>query len=178
MLTHEKRLPLPKADARGRPPTIIVVFGATGDLMARKLVPALQHLFTSGSLPDQVAILGASRQTMDDQAFQAHVREALVRAASQGLPDETFLNLFHYVSGDFSLPEFYRTLNATLERIDMDWGVCTNKLFYLAVQPSVYGSIFQGLAGVRLNVPCSPATGWTRVLVEKPYGSTLDEAEN
>ena len=166
-----------RSDKHSRPPTILVVLGATGDLMARKLIPALEHLFASGNLPDRVSVVGASRQDMNDTAFRVHVREALQKTGGATYPDEPFLNLFHYLSGDFSSREFYRSLKAALDQIDADWGVCTNKLFYLAVPPNAYAPIFHGLAAVRLNEPCSPATGWTRILVEKPYGSTLQEAE-
>ncbi len=172
---HHQPASQPGSDQR--PPTILVVFGATGDLMARKLVPALYHMFASTNLPERVAILGTSRQAMNDSGFRVHVREALTTSGLKEVADEQFLNLFHYLPGDFTAPEFYQSLKTRLDAIDEQWGVCTNKLFYLAVPPNTYDSIFRGLAKVRLNIPCSPSTGWTRILVEKPYGSTLKEAE-
>lgn len=164
-------------DQAGLPPTIFVVFGATGDLMSRKLVPALHHMFAGGNLPGRIAVLGASRQNINDGAFRVRLHEALRKTSGAENPNQPFLDLFQYVSGDFSSRALYRSLKAKLDRMDTDWGVCTNKLFYLAVPPNAYASIFRGLAGVRLNEPCSPATGWARILVEKPYGSTLQEAE-
>ncbi|MBI3956415.1 MAG: glucose-6-phosphate dehydrogenase [Candidatus Kerfeldbacteria bacterium] len=155
----------------------MIVFGATGDLMKRKLIPALTHLFLSGNLPARIAVVGASRQVMNDRTFRSHVHEALRATSGKEIPNEKFLSMFQYVSGDFSTPGFYQTLKQKLDGLDAEWGVCTNKLLYLAVPPNAYGSIFRGLVKVRLNEPCSLATGWTRVLIEKPYGSTLAEAE-
>lgn len=166
------------ADSRGRPPTVFVVFGATGDLMARKLVPALHHIFTTDSLPERVAVIGVSRQQLTDQAFHNHVRMALEKHGGEAADVEPFLKLFSYQAGEFGNKGFYRSLQTKLEAIDITWGVCSNKLFYLAVPPDAYGSVFSGLASVGLNTPCSPTTGWTRILVEKPYGSTLKQAES
>ncbi|MBI2984188.1 MAG: decarboxylating 6-phosphogluconate dehydrogenase [Candidatus Kerfeldbacteria bacterium] len=145
--------------------------------MARKLIPALRHMFTSKSLPERVTVVSTSRLAMNDGAFRLHVREALLKSGNAQAVDEQFLNLFQYLPGDFSSPEFYQALKVKLDQVDIDWGVCTNKLFYFAVPPNAYAVLFQGLARVRLNEPCSSATGWTRILVEKPYGSTLPEAE-
>ncbi|MBI4426351.1 MAG: decarboxylating 6-phosphogluconate dehydrogenase [Candidatus Kerfeldbacteria bacterium] len=167
-----------KTDVQGRPPTILVILGATGDLMARKLVPALRHLFATGNLPERTAVLGASRQPLDVTAFRHRLRSSASKSAGGRPNDEAWLKLFDYLAGDFSSTEFYRALKIKLEQMDLAWGICTNKLFYLAVPPDAYVPIFRGLAAVRLNEPCSPSTGWTRVLLEKPYGATLAQAES
>ncbi len=171
-------LPPPIPDDHHRPPTILVVFGATGDLMARKLIPALRHMQVDGKWPQRFSVLGLSRSIGTDGEFREHVRTA-VATFGHDLPpaDDSFLSAFHAVSGDFGTPTFYRTLVAKLDELDLAWGMCTNKLFYLAVPPSAYPPIIHQLAAVHLNEPCSTTTGWTRILIEKPYGSNLAEAE-
>ena len=159
-------------------PTILVVFGATGDLMARKVVPSLFYLRSKGLLPDRFCVVGFGRRPWGDADLQAHVRAILADKVPLAQADdiEEFLRLFRYQRGEFHEPDDYRTTAALLGKIQEEWGVCVNKLFYLAVPPEHYETIFRQLAGGGLTIACSEADGWTRVLVEKPFGDDQETA--
>jgi glucose-6-phosphate 1-dehydrogenase len=154
-------------------PTILVVFGATGDLMARKIVPSLFYLQGKGVLPERFRVVGFSRRDWSDADLRDRVRSIL----DERYPDaaagtvERFLGTVSYSRGTFDDPAGYDALAAHLEAIDAEWGTCANKLFYLAVPPEHYEVIFRRLAASGLTRGCSDLTGWTRVLVEKPFGN-------
>jgi len=161
-------------------PTILVVFGATGDLMARKIVPSLFHLYQHNELPTMFMVIGVSRQRLSDQEFRNQVSENLAKHhhGYKLQTDSKFIKLFHYHRGIFESLADYRGLNKKLNEIDGQWRVCSNKLFYLAVPPMYYRTISTHLAKSGLTKPCSPEEGWTRVLVEKPFGKDLKTAED
>lgn len=165
---------------RANIPTILVVFGATGDLMARKIVPSLFHLYQHNELPSMFMVIGVSRQKLSDDAFREQVAASVASRHHGYRPqtDSKFIKLFHYHRGDFESLSDYSALNKKLEVIDGQWRVCSNKLFYLAVPPTYYRSISTHLAKSGLTEPCSPEEGWTRVLVEKPFGKDLKTAED
>lgn len=161
-------------------PTIFIIFGATGDLMARKIAPALFHLFHSDALPKLFTIIGFGRQPYSDNDFRKHVEEALTKhyegAAHTGrIPD--FLKLLHYHQGTFEDARSYKTLAKRLGQIDGEWRVCSNKLFYLATPPESNELILRHIDRAHLADPCSPEEGWTRILVEKPFGKNIADAE-
>jgi glucose-6-phosphate 1-dehydrogenase len=157
-------------------PTILVVLGATGDLMARKIAPALLYLYKEQQLPSKFQVVGYARREFSDEAFRKLVAEALTKHADEQAPAE-FLKLFVYQQGYFDQRPDYDRLNQKLDGIDKAWGLCTNKLFYLATPPDNYETIFESLASSKLTEPCDPVNGWTRVLVEKPFGNNLEHAE-
>lgn len=160
-------------------PTILVIFGATGDLASSKLLPALFKLHQKKLLPPQLAVVGFSRREMQMPAFHEHVRSVLAPLASAdgGSVLASFLKLFQYVPGFFDKKEGYETLARALAAQDETWGACSNKLFYLAVPPVYYETMFTHLAASGLTIPCGPEGGWTRVVVEKPFGSDAATAE-
>ena len=155
-----------------RTPTMLTVFGATGDLMARKIVPALFYLGGKGVLPEQLAVVGFSRRDWSDDDLRSHARAILTERFPDALETdiEDFLERFTYVRGSFEDEGAYEALAAHLQRIDDGWGLCANKLFYLAVPPEHYRTILGRLAASGLTDACSDLEGWTRVLVEKPFG--------
>ena len=159
-------------------PTILVVFGPTGDLMARKVVPSLYYLREKGQLPKHLRVVGFGRREWGDAELRAHVRAILAERASHADPAdiEEFLEHFEYQRGEFHDPEAYKETQRHLSRIQTEWGVCANKLFYLAVPPENYETIFRNLANGGLTIECSDLTGWTRVLVEKPFGDDRETA--
>lgn len=159
-------------------PTVFIIFGATGDLMTKKIVPALYHLYRKNKLPKMFQVIGVARREFSKEAFASHVREILT-SHNDINPDkvEEFLKYFSYHQGMFDNLEDYKTLATSLGRIDGEWNVCSNKLFYLAVPPSNYKTIFEHLATSGLTIPCGPEEGWTRVIVEKPFGHDLATAE-
>ncbi|MEY4731101.1 MAG: hypothetical protein RL681_47 [Candidatus Parcubacteria bacterium] len=159
-------------------PTILVIFGITGDLARRKLVPALFHLHRKKLLPPLFQVVGFSRREMSDEELRDEVREMMkVQARSDASAVDAFARLFVYRQGMFEHIEGYRALAESLGRKDNEWRVCSNKLFYLAVPPEHYESIFRHVESSGLTEPCSPEEGWTRVVVEKPFGKNTETAE-
>ena len=155
-------------------PTILVVFGATGDLAAKKIIPSLWHLFLQKRLPDRLSIICSSRRRLSDQDFQKLVRDAVKKRGGASIQEEQFLlffKAFSYHQGAFEDTEAFRYLARTISKTESTWGVCANKLFYLAVPPVAYENIFKNLAEVKLNLPCDGDLGWSRVLIEKPFGT-------
>ena len=151
-------------------PTIFIIFGATGDLFQRKILPALQSLRMKGLLPKRFAIVAYGRRQMDDAGFR-HFAENAVASV-----DDDFLSRLTYVQGEFTDEIGYARLKKHTDDIDAKFGQCTNKLFYCAVPPENYSSIFKGLAGSGMTIPCSDEMGWTRILVEKPFGKDMKTA--
>lgn len=158
-------------------PSTLVVFGATGDLMARKLEPSLYHLFQQQLCPEAFAVVGIARQQLDDEAFRDMVGGHLdFQTEEVGSIQRRFLDAHTYHQGDFTDPDTYRTLKDKLEAIDASWSVSTNKLFYLAVPPQHYPTIFTNLSESGLSQRGSDDAGWSRILVEKPIGHSKDQA--
>lgn len=160
-------------------PTVFIIFGATGDLMTKKIVPAFFNLFEKNKLPRLFKIIGVGRREYDAEAFRSHVTEILDHLPTpidHGLK-VSFLSLFSYHVGRFENLDDYKSLAASLGNIDGQWQVCSNKLFYVAAPPKYYSEIFSNLAKSGLTIPCGPDEGWTRVIVEKPFGKDLKTAE-
>ncbi len=164
-------------------PLTLIIFGATGDLYKKKLSSALWSLFKSGALPREFKVVGFGRRPMTDLDFQNFTKEAVEKK----FPNEpkskfgNFLSRFEYLKGDLTSLQSFKDLGVALEREDAKKGFCANKLFYLAVPPALYGTIFMNIYKSGLTVPCAPsaagrATAWTRVLVEKPFGNDIVEA--
>lgn len=165
-------------DAKIKIPTTMVIFGATGDLSQRKLLPALLDLYIKGMLPDPFRVVGFSRGAYTNEAFRTFIRKAIEKKAHghSRAKIKTFLANACYQQGLFEDQPSYKELAELLEKLDEDFHICSNKLFYLAVPPSLYETIFEHLASSGLTIPCGPGEGWTRVLVEKPFGKDLDTA--
>lgn len=160
-------------------PTIFTIFGATGDLSRRKLMPALLDLYQQGLLPESLKIVSLGRRAFSDKEYRAFVKES-IQKKEHGYSNkelDNFLELIVYHLGDFTAPESYKELSEKLISIEDEFGQCSNKLFYLAVPPSHYSIIFRQLADSGLTVPCSSEEGWTRILVEKPFGKDIKTAK-
>lgn len=159
-------------------PTILVVLGATGDLMAKKITPALFHLFEKQQLPEMFKVVSFARRNLSTLDFQNHIAKVITQyfhslhRNSNAEESEVgkFFTLFSYKRGFFENEEDYKNLAKTLKEIDAGWGVCSSKLFYLAVPPQYCEVIVNNLATFGLTKPCSGEEGWTRVIVEKPFG--------
>ena len=161
-------------------PTIIVIFGATGDLSTRKLIPALFDLFEKGFLPSPFSIVGVARRELSDEAFRDFAKEIILKrgAAHASETVEEFLSRLSYSQGMFDEGTSYKHLSEHLIAVEEAFGACANKLFYLAVPPIYYEAIFAQLACSGLTISCSNETGWTRVLVEKPFGKDNRTAQH
>ncbi len=160
-------------------PTIFVVLGATGDLITKKVIPSICQLYGDRRLPKKFHIVGMARKPFTDEEFQAHVREQLLQKLPDAKSDRAaeVSRLFTYHEGDFSDLQSFAALKQKLEKIDEQWKVCSNKMFYLAVPPVLFGPIVQHMGKVGLNVPCGGSVGWTRLLVEKPFGANTASAK-
>ena len=172
---------VPAATARTAqaPPCAVVVFGATGDLTRRKLMPALYNLAAGGHLPEGFAILGCARRDWGRTEFCGSMRDG-VREFSRTPLSEAAWNWFEprleFANGDFHDPATFSRLGAALSALDARLGTQGNRLFYLAVPPDQFGPILRGLRDAGLILPPgSPA--FTRVIIEKPFGSSLDSAK-
>lgn len=164
-------------------PTIIVVLGATGDLMRKKIVPALFNLYQEKQLPKLFHFIGFSRRPLSGSDFKEYVKDILNKNPDNSNPAKqklilSFLAMFGYQSGHLENADDYKNLSAVLGRIDGEWKACSNKLFYLAVPPIMYEPILENLSSSGLTIPCSPEEGWTRILVEKPFGKNLKTSED
>ncbi|MDO8610862.1 MAG: glucose-6-phosphate dehydrogenase [bacterium] len=163
-------------------PTILIVLGATGDLMHKKIIPALFNLFDKGKTPKLFHIIGYSRRDWNDDQFKALVMEIL-HEHHKDQPEKSaqikkFVNLWSYNKGTFENLEEYKKLAIKLGYLDNEWKVCANKLFYIAAPPQYYESILHNLKSSNLTLPCSPKEGFTRVLIEKPFGKDAKTAAN
>jgi glucose-6-phosphate 1-dehydrogenase len=162
-------------------PTVFIIFGATGDLMAKKIAPALLNLYISGKFPKLFKIIAFSRRDLTLSDFQEHLRTILKNHKDKRIKTndiEDFLQYFIYQKGNFDTVDAYNALSEKLGRIDGEWKACSNKLFYLAVPPNNYQSIFEHLKTSGLTIPCGPDEGWTRVIVEKPFGKDAKTAQD
>src|SRR5689334_13572815 len=160
---------LPRAE-----PCVMVIFGATGDLMRRKLMPALWNLRSEGCL-EKVQILGIGRTPMSDDEFRASMREALQAAGKEA--DESdwskFAERIHYTTGELTDDNTYANTAKLLQELTVD-GASSNHLFYLAIPPSLMGAAVQGLGKAGLNK--QDEQHWSRIVIEKPFGRDLESA--
>jgi glucose-6-phosphate 1-dehydrogenase len=160
-------------------PTIFVIFGVTGDLAKTKLLISLYHLFQKKMMPSVFRVVGFSRSDFSQDDFKKYAEDVLTnKGAADEKVRQKFLTHLQYVQGDFLKNESYEGLAQDLKKIDDEIGQCTNKLFYLAVPPTLYEGIFNHLSDSGLTEACDDRNGWTRVLVEKPFGNDLKTAKN
>jgi glucose-6-phosphate 1-dehydrogenase len=158
-------------------PATIVIFGASGDLTRRKLVPALHTLGCEGHLPAAVRVLGVARSELTDQALRDQLLEG-VRDYSRAKPGicslwPTFAERVSYLAGDYDDPETYRRLAGRLAELDAEAGTGGNRLFYLATPPGLYPSIVAQLGEAGL---ARSEQGWARIIIEKPFGTDRESA--
>lgn len=161
-------------------PTIFVIFGITGDLANRKLLPALLALYAKKLLPQRFAIIGFSRRSFTREEFRELIREKMHVKQGQFKEEDVkhFLDHMSYEQGMFDEPAAYVRLAERMKGIDDRWGQCSNKLFHLSVSPTLYEGVLKELAASGLTKPCADETGWTRVLIEKPFGTDIHAARS
>ena len=156
---------------RRAPPGVLVVFGASGDLTKRKLLPALGSLSRRRLLPASFAVVGVARTALDDEGFRDLMMEAV--------PDvpgwEEVVKLSRYVPGDYDDPATFTRLKAVLDDLEDMLGHPGHRTYYLATVPAMFDHVGRGLGGVGLNQPQQP-DGSARLVVEKPFGHDLASA--
>ncbi|MFQ6019901.1 MAG: glucose-6-phosphate dehydrogenase, partial [Dehalococcoidia bacterium] len=166
-------------------PFTMVIFGVSGDLSRRMLLPALYNLALDRRLPSGFSVIGFARREWDDEAFRQEALAA-VNIHSRRRPVDpavwdSFAQGLFFCPGDFSVPEDYRRLQELVARVDRERCTCGNRIFYLATQPSAYTTVIDHLGGVGLasqsEEPGNEGSGWARVIVEKPFGRDLASAQ-
>ncbi len=159
-------------------PCVMVIFGATGDLTSRKLVPALYNLARERRLPAGFSVVGFARRDWNDDTFRQVLLEGVNANSRSGPADpvlwQNFAEGISYVRSDFGEPEGYDRLAEQLRRIDAQRGTGGNRVFYLATPPDTYPTIIQQLGAHGLAH--SNGSDWTRIIVEKPFGRDLESA--
>jgi glucose-6-phosphate 1-dehydrogenase len=153
-------------------PHIFVIFGATGDLTKRKLLPALYHLMQEKDVAQNCFVLGTARSGWSDERFRREARQALAEQFSeQDLMRWCDENLYYQSLGGGS--QDYESLRDRIEALEAEHDLPGNRAFYLSLPPRVYGSTVEALGEVGLN----DGPGWSRVVVEKPFGHDLASAQ-
>lgn len=159
-------------------PCSVVIFGATGDLTRRKLLPALYRLARQRLLPAEFAVLGTARQDMNDDDFRLKMREALIEFADEEIDAvawDSFAAGLFYLPGEFDDQQTYAKLKAKLEEIDAARHTQENHVFYLATSPEFFGTVASQLGAAGMARPSDHS--WTRIIVEKPFGHDLESAK-
>jgi glucose-6-phosphate 1-dehydrogenase len=154
-------------------PCILVIFGASGDLTQRKLFPALYSLAFRRLLPDRFAVVGVARSEETDEEFKERMEEAVRAHGRDEFRDdvwETLAEGMRYVATDFADEAGEGRLAQTLTELDEERGTGGNRVYYLAIPPTVFGTVVRALGKSRA------AQGWTRLIVEKPFGRDLASA--
>ena len=146
----------------------IVIFGASGDLTHRKLIPALYNLYKIGRLSENFSVLGVARSELNDETFREKMREALINN-EETTPDtlDTFCSHLYYQAVNTSDAQDYGKLVPRLDDLHDKYKTCGNTLYYMSTPPSLYGVIPECLAAHGLN---TEEYGWKRIIVEKPFG--------
>lgn len=158
----------------------LVIFGASGDLTKRKLMPAIYNLGISRSLPSGFAVVGVARREQSHEQFRAAMKEGVAQFSRRKPIDpalwEDFERGISYVQGSFDQSETYTRLRQHLDELDIERGTRKNRLYYLAVPPSEFATIVEHLKAAGLVTdPAAERDGgpWTRVIIEKPFGHDL-----
>jgi glucose-6-phosphate 1-dehydrogenase len=167
---------VPSATGNAAEGCVLVIFGASGDLTRRKLLPALYNLAEARHLPERFAVMGIARPRLDDAAFRAQMRERVESTEGEPLDAARWRHLeerLHYIQGELTDPALYSSLRRRLDEITVALQIPPNLLFYLAIPPDLFGTVARQLADAGLT---DESAGWRRVIVEKPFGYDLASA--
>ena len=160
-------------------PCTIVIMGASGDLTSRKLIPALFNLYLNGGLPDPFLIVGSSRIELDDQKFRTRMQSALKKAGAYNEARwPAFARALYYRPSDFKDQESFKSLAHSLRDLDKQFQTGGNRVFYMALPPSIYEPAARMIGQVGLAAENEGGNGWSRIVVEKPFGTDLKTAED
>ena len=168
---------------RAPDPCVVVIFGASGDLTKRKLLPALYHLQQAGNLPENFAVVGVARRPLED-SFAGDMKDGIVSGGGVDASDpklEPFVNRIRYHSMNFDDAAGYEGLKELLSKMDGEFQTGGNRLFYLAVAPEYFSDIIHFLGDHGMAQPVGVEDGgsgkqWVRIIIEKPFGHDLESA--
>src|SRR5579864_9439244 len=159
-------------------PCALVIFGASGDLAKRKLIPAIYELARQKMLSDKFVLVGFSRSEMSDDQYRTECREAVQAFARTKPVDQAVWKRIEertfYLRGDYGCSEDFNRLHDLLAKHDQKFDTAANRLFYLSTPPSAFGPIIECLGKARDKI----ATGWERIIIEKPFGRDLASAKS
>lgn len=159
-------------------PALMVIFGASGDLANRKLLPAIYRLSQQRLLPPNFVILGYARSPLSDDEMRQRARTSMLanpEVEFQSADWEAFAPRLFYISGEYDDAEGFQRLCERISMLEEQWNIGGNRLFYLSTPPSVYEPIITCLGAAGLVEPAG-RQNWTRVVIEKPFGSDLQSA--
>ena len=167
---------------RSPDPCVVVIFGASGDLTKRKLLPALYHLEQAGNLPEKFAVVGVARRPLQDE-FAADMKEGIEAGGGVDAGDpllDKFVDRISYHQMNFDDSAGYDGLKQLLAQVDEKYSTQGNRLFYLATAPEYFSDIIELLGKHRMNKPEASGDAehsWVRIIIEKPFGHDLDSAK-
>lgn len=156
-----------------QPKSIIVIFGATGDLAKRKLFPSIYRLIQNEKIGKEFAVVGVGRRPWSNDEFRLNVADSIQTATKESTELDDFTSHFYYHPFDVTNPSSYLELNDLLDSLDGTYQTEGNRIFYLAMAPEFFGIIAQNLKKEGLTA----TNGWSRLVIEKPFGHDLPSAE-
>ena len=161
-------------------PCTLVIFGASGDLTRRKLLPAVYNLLLDGLLPADYAVLGLGRKPMSDEEFREIARTGIEEFSRQTMDAERwndFQGRLFYINGEIDDPSTFATMKDRLHDIETKFNLPGHRIFYLAIPPTAFAPSCEGLANSGLIYPVDNGAAYSRVIVEKPIGRDLESAK-
>jgi glucose-6-phosphate 1-dehydrogenase len=175
MSLAEQQLSAVLSDDRKAPPHTLILFGATGDLSRRKLLPALYSLYVDKLLPDNFCVVGVARTELDDDGFRQEVRQSIEEFSRQKLDEAAFrefVDRFYYCPVDVRKPDDFVALKERVQSLETTLQLPQQRIFYLAMAPEFFGTVALQLKECGL----SEASSWRRLIIEKPFGHDLESA--
>jgi glucose-6-phosphate 1-dehydrogenase len=169
----------PRRQARPADPCAMVIFGASGDLTRRLLVPALYNLARTNLLPEKFSLIGVARSEETPESWAASLRDMLKTTLGGDIDEAVWKRLtaaMSYVAGDVSTPALYEKLRGALDEAASRHGTKGNVIFYLAVADRFFGPIIDQLGAAKLSEDSPGGEHWRRVVVEKPFGNSVASA--
>ncbi len=170
--------PATKPAERKPDPCVVIIFGASGDLTKRKLLPALYHLEQAGLLPKEISVVGVARRPLET-TFAPDMKEGILAGGGVDQADpalQPFMDKVSYHAMNFDDDGGYTSLKAMLADIDAKAGTKGNRLFYLATAPEYFADIINALGKHGMNKPEANSASWVRTIIEKPFGHDLESA--
>ncbi len=161
-------------------PCTLVIFGGSGDLAKRKLIPALYNLMLDGTLPSTFSVLGLGRKTHSDEEFRENARNGVMKYSRQALDQQKWADFerhLFYLAGSMDDSALYNAIKVRVEKLEADLGLPGNRIYYLAIPPTSFASACEGLQRAGLVSPPGSSQPFCRVIVEKPIGRDLQSAQ-
>lgn len=155
------------------PKAVIVIFGATGDLAKRKLYPSIHRLYENGQIGNEFAVVGVGRRPWTNEDFRSTVQQSVSKFPLNEKDVDEFTSHFYYHPFDVTNSGSYRELNELIEKLESTYDIPNNRMFYLAMAPEFFGTIAKFLKSEGVT----STTGWSRLVIEKPFGHDLPSAK-